>query len=136
MVKILVIKAEKLPDSYENQIAKGELQTVHYKNPFHFESLDQLLLIMDSELDTVRFQKRKEKLKSMEEDGEAQNHAFQTVGEPDRFPGQERETAYGAFQGQIKVTVNRRDRQGFSGRYFIWRPRCGKPASGFADDYL
>ena len=124
MVKILVIKAEKLPDSYENQIAKGELQTVHYKNPFHFESLDQLLLIMDSELDTVRFQKRKEKLKSMEEDGEAQNHAFQTVGEPDRFPG------------QIKVTVNRRDRQGFSGRYFIWRPRCGKPASGFADDYL
>lgn len=44
-------------DSYKDHAAKGKVQTLYYKRPFEFGSLDQLLMIIDEVLDLTGFEK-------------------------------------------------------------------------------
>ncbi len=38
-------------DSYKDRVAKGEIKTLIYRTPFRFESMDQMLMIMDGVMD-------------------------------------------------------------------------------------
>ena len=103
-------------DSYEEQIAKGKLQTVHYCKPFLFEGLDHLIMIMDDVLDAIQFPKQAGEYRHPGRECEGKKCVFQKIGQPDRqILGGGSQKSGVSFQGQMTLTVNRREHSSIQG---------------------
>lgn len=126
-------------DSYENRIAKGKLQTVCYRTPFQFDSMDHLFMIMDDVLDSIHFPRREGDLRHLDlcgketelpgekreektegfgwKSGDREN-AFERIDEEQitEYVGNEwKNTGISGFHGQMTITVNRREHSSMQG---------------------
>ena len=66
-------------------MACGRVQTLYYKRPFEFRSLDQLLLIIDDVLDSVDFEKDPADLRRLYGEDEAGHLVFQRFNMEDVY---------------------------------------------------
>lgn len=105
-------------DSYEDRIAKGKVQTIPYRMPFEFNSLDQLFMIMDDVLDAVQFPREAGPLKHLKTEAGEHAYIFQrTDGEDcmeDRYAPEDR-----GFCGQMKIILYRREHSSMQGTVHV-----------------
>lgn len=103
-------------DSYEDRIAKGELKTLTYRTPFHFDSLDQMFMIMDDVMDSIDFPMQEGKLHRLDEKKEDQPYVFCRLDQSDLCTEEElgdmRPTG---FHSQMTVLVNKREHSSMQG---------------------
>ena len=104
-------------DSYEGRIAKGTMQTLRYQMPFYFDSLDQLLMLMEDALDEADFPRKIGEFRHLEtkkgkpgpvktgNGGWGWISRKQAGWSPEEA---QRKTGAG-FRGQMTVTVHRRE---------------------------
>ena len=105
-------------DSYEGGIAKGRLKTLRHKGPFPFESMDQLLMIMDDVLDAEAFPREAGEFRRLkagrgasgpvEKKSGEKAYAFRRAGREGLFLEDGAAPPEGGFRGQMAVTVCRR----------------------------
>lgn len=110
-------------DSYENRVAKGKLQTICYRTPFQFDSMDHLFMIMDDVLDSIRFPRREGALRHLgmnhEErtfilEKDVQEECVEKEAEKEGESGWKSADMSG-FHGQATVVVNRREHSSMQG---------------------
>lgn len=117
-------------DSYKDHAAKGRVQTLYYKHPFEFGSLDQLLMILDEVLDLAGFEKEPEDSRHLYENEEGENRIFLRFDEKrfiedgkssdngrdiSHINGDMYEEAAGSFQGDLTVRVLYRQHSSMQG---------------------
>lgn len=110
-------------DSYENRIAKGKIQTVCYRNPFQFDSMDHLFMIMDDILDAVGFPRREGFIRHLEEKDNQKIHPFQKIKQEDYIKNRQELTNSSRFHGQMTVIVRRREHSSMQGTVAIGEER-------------
>lgn len=115
-------------DSYEERVASGELQTLYYKHPFEFRSLDQLLLIIDDVLDSVGFEKEQGDFHYLYGTYKEKPQVFQYLDPKDIYmDGEINSKDYeNAFRGELTIHVFYRQNSSMQGEI-----RAGERAARF-----
>ncbi|MCI8465908.1 MAG: hypothetical protein HFI63_08640 [Lachnospiraceae bacterium] len=106
-------------DSYEKQVAKGRLKTLFHQAPFSFDSMDQLFLIMNDVLDARAFPREGEAFRHLrmksrnvilaETGDKAVLRSFRKQVRTENVPDEDGSVWKGSFQGQMTITVRRRE---------------------------
>lgn len=103
-------------DSYKDRVAKGEIKTLIYRTPFRFESMDQMLMIMDGVMDFAHFSRPEGELRRLDGKKDECTYNFQEPALSDLCTEEELEdmTPTG-FQSQMTVLVNKREHSSMQG---------------------
>ena len=94
-------------DSYKERVACGRVQTLYYKRPFEFRSLDKLLLIIDDVLDSVDFEKDPADLRRLYGEDEAGHLVFQRFNMEDVYTEEDiiNRKYENPFKGELVIRV-------------------------------
>ena len=108
-------------DSYKERVARGRVQTLYYKHPFEFRSLDQLLLIMDDVLDSAGFEKDPTDFRRLYLEEEAAPPVFQTVNPADIYTSEDilNRKYENPFKGDVSIRVLGRQNSSMQGEIHI-----------------
>ena len=101
-------------DSYEGRIAKGKIQTIRFRRPFEFNSLDQMFMIMDDVLDAVQFPREAGPLRHLKTEEGEQAYIFQKTDREDRMEDRYAPEGRG-FSGQMTIILYRREHSSMQG---------------------
>lgn len=103
-------------DSYKDRIAKGEIKTLSYRTPFHFESMDQMFMIMDGVMDAVHFPRPEGELRRFDGKKDEHTYNFQEPPLSDMCTEEELEDMNPTgFHSQMTVLVNKREHSSMQG---------------------
>lgn len=100
--------------SYKERVAGGRLQTLYYKHPFEFRSLDQLLMIIEDVLDSVGFIKDPDDFHSLYE---KRPPVFQHFDPGDIYTDEDinNKNYENAFSGELSIRVLHRQNSSMQG---------------------
>ena len=115
-------------DSYEDRVAEGRIQTLYYRHPFEFKSLDQLLMIIDDVLDSVGFEKEQGDFHTLFEEYEGKPLIFQYLDPKDIYIDEKVNSKdyVNAFRGELTIRVFYRQNSSMQGEI-----RAGKRSARF-----
>lgn len=108
-------------DSYKERVARGRVQTLYYKHPFEFKSLDQLLVIIDDVLDSVDFEKDPEDFRCLYGEEETRHPVFQHFNPEDIYTDEDicnRKYA-NPFRGELAIRILGRQNSSMQGEVHI-----------------
>lgn len=101
-------------NSYKQRVAGGKVQTLYYKHPFEFRSLDQLLMIIEDVLDSVGFVKDQGDFHSLYE---KRPPVFQYFDPGDIYTDEDinNKNYANAFSGELSIRVLHRQNNSMQG---------------------
>ena len=103
-------------DSYKDRVAKGEIKTLTYRTPFHFDSMDQMFMIMDDVMDSVQFVRPEGELNGLDGKKDGQTYMFRKPDQADLCTEEEMEDMKPTgFRSQMTVLVNKREHSSMQG---------------------
>ncbi len=103
-------------DSYKDRIAKGEIKTLSYRTPFHFDSMDQMFMIMDDVMDSIHFVRPEGELHRFNGEKGEETYIFRKPDQSDLCTDEEMEDMRPTgFRSQMTVLVNKREHSSMQG---------------------